>query len=568
MKIRNLYFVCWLIISTWVKRNIISAEQMNIMLKQFIHRYSLLLTFLTCLSGEGINNLHAQALNIKNDIFWHTQDGRPINSQGGGIFRFPDPQTGEIKYYWYGVYYKEADTYRNNPSVTLPSASFEAVTCYSSTDLVKWTFEADVLTKEELKKQDGDRKTWVGRLGVAYIRELNLYAMFVQHGNQVLITVSATPGGQFTWHQQISMKDMIGTPNTGDQTVFTDEESGKSYLVYSYGQGRNKIYVSEIGVKDGKVNLLDCTKIFQGASREGNCMFKYKDKYYMFASNIYGWDASLAYYLVADDIRGPYLPANDMLVMEGSENDYAHVTQTGFFINVKGSKKETVVYCGDRWANFAGNGLGYNQWFPLSFMGKKPYFNSLSSWHLNAQTGEWNVSADNNYVKNGSFEADRKMIPSIVKPVQEQLTGWVSVVLEGNKISLDSLISPFLNHNNSEDDRKVVIGEKSLALTDKVNFKRKVSQVISSSPFVKLDKGTYVLTAKLRNSRDFSKLEMYAYSGGKLDIYSIKDVNATWKTIRIENIAIRDGKMEIGFIGHGAANAFCYIDDVSFIKVH
>jgi hypothetical protein len=543
-------------------------EHTKILLRKFNTLYILFLLLSFCLSGACINTIYAQAGNIKNDVFWHTKDGKPINSQGGGIFRFPDPLTGEIKYYWYGVYYKEADTYRNNPAVTLSSASFESVTCYSSTDLVNWTLEADVLTKEELKKQDGNRRTWVGRLGVAYIREIKQYAMFVQHGNQVLITVSGSPTGPFTWHQQISMKDMIGTPNTGDQTVFTDEENGKSYLVYSYGQGRNKIYVSEIGIKDGKVNLLDCTQIFKGASREGNCMFKYKGRYYMFASNIYGWDASLAYYLVADDIRGPYLPANDMQVMEGSENDYAHVTQTGFFINVKGSKKETVIYCGDRWANFAGNGLGYNQWFPLSFMGTKPYFNSLSSWNLNAQTGEWNVALDNNYIRNGSFEADRKLIPSTIKPVQKQLTGWHSIVIEGHKISLDSLTSPVLNHNNSEEDRKEVIGEKSLALTDKIEFKRKVSQTISSSPFVKLDKGTYVLTAKVKNSGGFSKLEMYASTGGKMLTHNIQHANTTWETIRIENIVIRDMKVEIGFIGHGLANAFCYVDDVSLLKVH
>lgn len=154
-------------------------------------------------------------------------------------------------------------------------------------------------------------------------------------------------------------------------------------------RGRNKIYVSEIGVKDGMVNLLDCTEVYKGESREGNCMFKYKGKYYMCASNIYGWDASYAYYLVADDIRGPYTPTNDMQIMNGCTDDYAHVTQTGFFFNIKGSKQETVVYCGDRWADFAGNGLGYNQWLPLSFEGDKPYFNSLSSWNINAATGEW-----------------------------------------------------------------------------------------------------------------------------------------------------------------------------------
>ena len=510
------------------------------------------------------DTVKAQPRNIRNDSFWNTKDGNPINSQGGGIFRFADPVSGVEKYYWYGVYYEEADTYRNNPAITLPKATFKSVTCYSSADLVNWTFEADVLTKDEIIKSR--QFTWVGRLGVAYIKELNKYAMLVQHDKEVLVAVADKPTGKFIWHQKINMKEMIGTSNTGDQTVFTDEETGKSYLIYSYGSGRNKIYVSEIGVKDGMVNLLDCAKIFQGESREGNCMFKYKGKYYMAASNIYGWDASYAYYLVADDIRGPYLPANDMLVMNGSSDDYAHVTQTGFFVNVKGSRQETIVYCGDRWANFAGNGLGYNQWFPLSFDGAAPYFNSLNSWNLNAKTGEWKVAADNNYVKNGSFEADRKIIPSNFKPIQTVLLGWVTTFIEGNEASLDSLKSPTLNHNNSEGDRKFVIGEKSLNISDKINFKREVSQTITSSPYVKLEDGYYTMIASVKNSSGFAKLEMYALSNNKDRMYSIIEENASWKTISIERIAVKGGKVEIGFRAAGVANAFCYVDDISLVK--
>jgi beta-xylosidase len=515
--------------------------------------------------GSKFSPVTAQSSNIKNDVFWYAKDNRPINSQGGGVFLFADPQTGEKKYYWYGVHYAEADTYRNNPSVTLPNATFESVTCYSSTDLVNWTFEADVLTKEEIRKNNGNRRTWVGRLGVAYISELKKYAMFVQHASQVLIAVSDSPAGLFTWHQQISMKEMIGTTNTGDQTVFTDED-GKSYLIYSYGQGRNKIYVSEIGVKEGKVNLLDCTKVFQGESREGNCLFKYKGKYYMCASNIYGWDASYAYYMVADNIRGPYQPTNEMLVMNGCAGDYAHITQTGFFVTVKGSQQETVIYCGDRWADFAGNGLGYNQWFPLSFDGTAPYFNSLGSWNLNARTGAWSVAADNNYVKNGSFEADRKYIPSTVKPVQQQLTGWATTVIEGNAISLDSAASPVLNHTNTEAERKIVIGERSLNLSDKVSFKRKVFQTIASSSYVKLEKGNYTLTARVKNSSGFTKLQMYAVANGKTYTYRIKEANSEWQIITIENIAFKSGSIEIGFLAEGAANSFCYADDVSLLK--
>ncbi|MFB9109718.1 family 43 glycosylhydrolase [Flavobacterium gyeonganense] len=515
------------------------------------------------LALSSITNVNAQKENIKNDVFWNTKDGQPLNSQGGGIFKFSKPVNGVQKYYWYGVHYEEANIYRNAPYITLPNATFKSVPCYSSVDLVNWTFEGDVVTKDDVNKSG---KTWVGRLGVAYVKELNKYAMFVQHDTEVLIMISDSPTGQFTWHQKINMEKMIGTTNTGDQTVFTDEDTGKSYLIYSYGKGRNKIYVSEIGIKEGKVNLLDCTQIFKGESREGNCMFKYQNKYYMYASNIYGWDASLAYYLVADDIRGPYLPKDEMLVTNGASDDFAHVSQTGFFFSVKGSKQETILYCGDRWANFAGNGLGYNQWCPMSFDGKTPYFNSLNSWNINAKTGEWKVAKDNDYVKNGSFEADRRHIPSPVKPVQKELTGWTNEVIEGNKISLDTLTSPVINYFNSENDKKIVIGEKSLNITDKINFKRKTFQTITSSPYVKLEDGSYTLTAKVKNTKGFKNLEMYALSNGNRLQYDFKEENVSWKTILIKNIPVKAGKVEIGFLAGGTANASCQVDDVSFVR--
>ncbi|MFP5436270.1 MAG: family 43 glycosylhydrolase [Bacteroidia bacterium] len=520
-------------------------------------------TFVAAFSLLWLGTAVAQT-SIKNDIFWDTAEGSPIYSQGGGIFKFPNA-TGKMTYYWYGVNYEECETYRNAPQVTLKTSTFKTVTCYSSADLVHWTFEADVMTKAEAFT-NGMNPTWVGRLGVAYVKELHKYAMFVQRGAKVLVAVSDTPTGKFTEHNEINMEPLIGTTNTGDQTVFTDEDTGKSYLVYCYGKGRDKIYLSEIGIKDGKIGLLDCIKIFQGASREGNCMFKYGGKYYMCASNIYGWDCSYAYYLVADDIKGPYTPANDMQVMNGSEKDYAHVTQTGFFVSVKGSKQETILYCGDRWADFAGNGLGYNQWFPMSFNGPVPYFNSLSSWHLTEKTGEWTVGEDNNYAMNGSFEADRNKIPSAVKPVQDFLLGWDTQVIEGNKVRVGDDNAPQLNYFNTEADRKEVIGEKSLNITDKVAFKRKVSQVITSTPYVKLADGVYTLTAKIQNSKGFTKLEMYAASAGKTASYKIKNDTATWQTITLKNIKVKDGKAEIGFIAEGGANAFCHIDDVEFVK--
>lgn len=501
---------------------------------------------------------------IRNDCFWQTVDGEPLYSQGGGIFRFADPRTGVPRYFWYGVRYAEADTYRRDPSVTLETNHFEGVTCYSSDDLSHWTYETDVLTRDEVESHA--RPTWVGRMGVAYLPEIERYAMFIQHGSRVLVALADNPLGPFVWDHEIDMTSRIGTSNTGDQTVFTDEDTGRSYLIYSYGRGRNRIYVSEIGVRDGTVDLLDCTEVFRGESREGNCLFKYKGRFYMCASNIYGWDGSFAYYLVADDIRGPYYPTNDMQVMAGCESDYAHVSQTGFFYTVRGSEQETVVFCGDRWAEFAGNGLGYNQWCPISVDDELPRFHSLSAWSLDVRTGRWRVDAENNYVLNGSFEADRRPVPNPVKPVQDYLTGWRTEVERGHCIAVGDSLSPWLNYLNTRDDRLHVIGEKSLRIEDSVPFRRKVSQRIVSTPHVALPDGRYTLRAKVRVKGRFVRLEMYAASNGKCRKFDLSVMPDTWTEVVLNGVVVSGGVAEVGFIADGKGGACCLVDDVQFVR--
>lgn len=503
---------------------------------------------------------------IRNNVFWDTFDGKPLYSQGGGIFKFKDPATGRDAYYWYGNHYKEAETYRDNPSKTINRNTIVGVSCYKSDDLKNWKDMGNVITAKEISA--GRRRAgWFGRLGVAYIEEIKQYALFAQHNNSVMVALAKSPTGPFEVHKHIDMKPTIGTSNTGDQTVFTDEDTGKDYLIYSYGKGRHKGYVSEIGVlEDGSVGLLNCVQVFKGQSREGNCMFKYKGKYYLCASNIYGWDSSYAYYLVSDSIYGPYMPVNNMLVMDGCEKDYAHVTQTGFFYTLRGTEQETVIYCGDRWANFAGNGLGYNQWVPLSFDGYKPYFNSLSEWELDHITGRWIVGKGNNYVLNGSFEADRRTIPNPVKPRQEFLLGWDTKVIKGNKVSLDNPQSPRLNHDNTEEERRIVIGEKSLCISDSIAFEREVSQEVSSTPYVELKDGNYVLTFKLRENGKFKRLLAVIESGGKKYQTDLTNIgpNDKWTSAQLK-ASITGGKAKVSFYAKGKGMAQCLIDDISLV---
>lgn len=503
---------------------------------------------------------------ITNDTFWKTVDGDYIFSQGGGIFRFADPATGEEHYYWYGVKYKEAVDYTpaalagSNSNVT----NFLSVTCYRSDDLVNWTFVRDAMTQSTFNGHDW--AWWVGRLGVAYVADARKYALFVQYNDKVGVFTCDSPTGNFTYHQQIDMTAMTGKSNTGDQTVFTDDD-GSSYLCYSYGSGRSKIYLSKIGVtSDGKIGLLDCNQIYKGSGREGDCMFKYKGKYYVCASDLYGWNASNVYYLEASSIYGPYTPTNNMQVMPGSSADYGHVTQTGFFYTLKGTEEETVIYCGDRWAGFAGNGNGFNQWCPISFENGKPYFNSLSQWCLDAGTGEWTVGADNNYIKNFSFDADRVNIPSTKKPAQTYLKGWSFDVIKGNAIVQGGADSPVLNEKNSKTDRATVMGNRCLNIYDKVAYTRKIYQRIASTTRVPLTDGKYRMTCKVKCGSKYSELYMYAKTAGRTYKADIVHTDGEWHTVTIEDIAIGGGEVEVGIYADGAAGCWARADDMTLVK--
>ena len=220
------------------------------------------------------------------------------------------------------------------------------------------------------------------------------------------------------------------------------------------------------------------------------------------------------------------------------------------------------MFCGDRWAEFAGNGLGYNQWVPLSFVGEVPYFNSLHAWNLDEQTGNWTVATTNNYVKNGSFESDRRHIPSNNKPVQEQLLGWHTQIIKGNTISTTNSSSPVLNYFNTREDRKKVVGEKSLNISDDIPFERRIIQDIVSTVFVVLPDGNYTLSAKIKNTPGFKQLLFYANSGGQTFEIALDAEHPEWIPVTLESVKVRHGKVTIGIYAKGQAGASAQIDDI------
>jgi hypothetical protein len=351
---------------------------------------------------------------ITNDTFWNDTDGNPIYSQGGGVFQFGDT------YYWYGVHYLGAESYRADPSRQYnDQVTFVSIPVYSSQDLVNWTFENDVATVDtQLDSGTLGSRPWVGRLGVSFNEITGKYVLLTQvFPGGVLFLQGDSPTDDFVYGNTQGQIEGNPTPGTGDQTVFTDDD-GQDYLIYSNAEGRARAFVSKISESDS-LSVEPAVEVgFHPEGREGNAMFKLDGTYYLAASDLHGWNTSVNHVIesTSGDIQGDY---TDWYTLSGTEMDYSHVTQTGFFVTVEGTEETTVFYAGDRWADFAWNGIGYNQWVPITRTDSGLQFHSMSQWEFNAATGEWRVGPQNNYILNPDFQADRIIV--------SDLTGWTNI---------------------------------------------------------------------------------------------------------------------------------------------
>jgi hypothetical protein len=465
-----------------------------------------------------VSGVFAASRVIQNDVFWKDQSGKPIYSQGGGVLKVGGT------YYWYGAKYKEAESYYASPTKRYGATTFSSVTCYSSADLVNWKSEGDVFTG-----QSG----WVGRMGVAYNATTKKYVLVSQGGGGILFATSDSPNGKFTLDNVQDTPPGIANGMTGDQTIFNDDD-GKAYLICSSQNGRGNLYVAPLRASD-YLKVEQATRIFGGSGREGNCMFKYRNRYYFCSSDLHGWNASHCYYISATNILGPY---SSEKIMVNTDLDFCHVTQTGFFITVNGMTDTTVLFCGDRWCDFAGNGTGYNQWCPLSFNGIEPAFQSVTHFSLDATSGKWGVAEGNNYLLNPGFEADRV--------TQTTLAGWTNskgAAANGNASGAHS-------------------GNFCMQQTATAAYNDSIYQDIPSIP-----NGTYTLKAWVKSSGGQTICKVFAadFGGAEMSLDINKAMNA-WTQVSLMGIKITNGKCRVGIASDAKANNWCMADDFSLVN--
>ena len=484
--------------------------------------------------GTGGSSGSTGAL-IQNDVFWKDTSGATLYSQSGNVIKVGNT------YYWYGNKYQGAVAYAAAPTGKSGNSTFDGVTCYSSTDLVHWKFENTVLVQGSIP--GSTTADWFGRMGVAYNATTRKYVLIMEYippgaslGEELFAT-SASPTGTFAFdHFQTTLANVAnGAP--GDQTVFTDDD-GQAYLILSSADGRSNLYVARLRPSDF-LDVEPATRIFGGAGREGNCMFKYNGRYYFNSSDLHGWNASHTYTISATNVLGPYSAES---VMANTDADFSHVTQTGFFVTVTGTLGTTVIFAGDRWSDFAGNGIGFNQWVPVTFNGTTPQFQSLSQWSLDVVTGTWAVGPGNNYALNPSFEADRVTMT--------QPAGWTT------STTLGGGATPYTNLARGH------TGNWKWRLTDTVSYEASIAQTITGLP-----NGTYTLSAWIQSSggQPTGQLSARNFGGPEMDA-AVNSTIATWKQVSIAGIQVTNGACQIGVQTTANANQWIDIDDVTLVK--
>ncbi len=323
---------------------------------------------------------------------WLDTDGNPINAHGGGILYHNG------RYYWYGEYKQGKTVLPEWATWECYRTDVTGVSCYSSADMLNWTFEGIALAAEpDIPGSDLHTSKVLERPKVVYNKKTNKFVMWVHAESADYskaaagVAVSDTPAGPFRY---------IGSfrPNgamSRDQTVFVDDD-GKAYQFYS-SENNATMYISEL-TDDYLRPTGRFTRNFIGESREAPAVFKHNGKYYLLTSGCTGWDPNQAGLAVADSIMGPWKNLGNPCT--GKDADKTFYAQSTYVQPVMG-KKDAYIAMFDRW-NKTDLADSRYVWLPIEFEGDRINIPWRESWGMDIFAGKGRFEAgDGTFLLNG-----------------------------------------------------------------------------------------------------------------------------------------------------------------------
>jgi len=297
---------------------------------------------------------------------WPDDRGLHVQAHGGGIVRLGDV------FYWFGE-----DRSRDN------DRDYRYVACYSSTDLVNWTFRNQVL---KLSDPENIGRSWVlERPKVFYNVKTRKFVMYMHLDGlkpgesgykiaKVAVATCDTVDGDY--HYVRSFRPL--GKESRDIGQFVDDD-GLAYLIFE-SRPSGGFYIAKLSDDYMDVEKEVC---FIRSAIEGGAIVHYRGLYYVVGSGLTGWQANPNKYATAESLEGPWSKFRD--IAPPDTNTYG--SQSTFLLKVVGTGATTVIFMGDIWRPRRQWDSRY-LWMPLEIGDGKVSLPAPRPWTLDVASGK------------------------------------------------------------------------------------------------------------------------------------------------------------------------------------
>lgn len=327
--------------------------------------YTMRALFYFCLClAVSVSSLVAGDL-IRPGESWLDDRGQPIQAHGGGIIHLGNT------YYWFG----EDRAPDNSPDRRY-------VKCYSSTNLVDWTFRHQVV---KLADPEHLGPGWVfERPKVFYNAPTKKFVMYAHLDDRpyklarVAVLTCDTVDGDY---QYLKSFRPLGQESR-DIGQFIDDD-GAAYLIFEdrpHGFHIAKLSADYLSVEKEMCLIPE--------HMEGGALVHYQGLYYAIGSKLTGWRPNPNLYATAKSLNGPWSEFKDIAPPE--KNTYE--SQSTMILKVVGTKQTTVIFMGDRWRPRQLWDSRYI-WMPLEIGDGHLALPAPAPWTLNIMTGENHIKS-------------------------------------------------------------------------------------------------------------------------------------------------------------------------------
>src|SRR5690349_6010511 len=305
----------------------------------------------------------AATVTIAPGTIWTDTAGNRLQAHGAGVF------TVGSTYYMVG----------EDKSA---GATFTAVACYSSTDLVHWTRQTDALSRQASGDLAAGRI--VERPKVLYNSATGRYVMWMHIDNtsytdrRAGVAVSTTPCGPYTY---LGASRPLGFESR-DLGVFKDDD-GTGYLMSedpSHGLRIDRLSADDTSAQSPVAVFADL---------EAPAIAKVGGRYFLLASHLTGWSTNDNVYATATSLAGPWSGFTNV----APSGTRTYNSQTSFLLAVTGGAGTSYVYVGDRW-NASSLNASLPVWLPITLTsGGTAALSWYTSWGIDASSGTVTLAA-------------------------------------------------------------------------------------------------------------------------------------------------------------------------------